>query len=230
MNCPNCFSILHSDENDSLSKNLRCPKCKISLIIKPHAFIDKILLYNPDSLDVRNEKNVMVITIRWARSYYHLFHALVFCSMSFWFVKDIITSDSFKISDNLIFISMPIFLSLICLFLIYYCLATFLNRTKVIIGPRTVEIKTSPLPWPFHDRRIPREEIRQLFIELYSAYKVNREHVFFHKIVAKTNSRELDLIKGIKTYEEAVNVELKIEEILGIKDQLVKDEYLKVNK
>lgn len=97
-------------------------------------------------------------------------------------------------------------------------LSSIINKTKILVSYDAIKVHTLPIPWPFRNRNIRRTRISQLYVLSYVPYRQNGRPIERFKVMAQVAGKDIDLIKGVASYEKAVTLELEIEKIMGIKD------------
>ena len=109
------------------------------------------------------------------------------------------------------------------LFLAYTALAGFLNSTVIRVGMGELEVKHGPLPW-FGSRRIETVAIAQLYSkELIRRSRGTTNSTHEVHIVTR-DGRQVKLLSGLESSEQALYLEQEIERYLGIQDQPVRGE------
>ncbi len=109
------------------------------------------------------------------------------------------------------------------LFLTYRALAGWLNRTYVRVGYGTVSVKTVPLPF-FHNRSLAAAEIKQLYSKKRIRTNKGRKSETFEVRAVTQQGKNVKLVGGLDSSEQALFLEEAIEKNLGIKDAPVKRE------
>lgn len=104
--------------------------------------------------------------------------------------------------------------------LLYYTLAAFLNTTTIEATRSHLLIEHAPLPIPFSPNRdIPAADIKQLYVEEYTASHTNGQPDIRFALLAKlANGKRIKLLKGLKEPEEGLYIEQQIERFLDLKD------------
>ena len=109
----------------------------------------------------------------------------------------------------------------------YYVAAGWLNRTHITADYQKISIRHGPLPW-FGNKNIEAWDLKQL----YAKEKISRSHgrhgsstrtSYAVRAVTKSG-RNIKLVGGLTTQEQAIFIEQKIEKYLGIKDASVPGE------
>ncbi len=106
----------------------------------------------------------------------------------------------------------PLFIAVgICI--TYYTLARWLNRTHVLVSPGKIAVRHKPIPW-YGNKEIPVVDIKQL----YSKEKVRRSskgaHITYEVHIITNSDRNIKLLRGLETREQARYLEQEIEKYL----------------
>jgi len=116
-----------------------------------------------------------------------------------------------------------LFLGGINLFLAYITLASFLNTTIITARHRYLTVVHTPLPW-FHPPPLRIADITQLFVRRVIQRSRYGLHKFYEVWAQLRQGREVKLMDGLKTPEQALFVEQQLEVFLGITDHPVPGE------
>ncbi len=161
------------------------------------------------------------ITRRWFSSK-HIF-MLFFC----------IAWDSFLVfwylmagrSGNLMMIIFPIAHVAVGVGLTYATLAGLLNKTHVRVTNQELSIKHGPVPWK-GNQVIPTRYLAQLYVQRkFGSSRQGGSTESFTLSALLRSGRKLTLVKGLEEADQALFMEQEIEELLGIIDVAVGDEY-----
>ena len=100
--------------------------------------------------------------------------------------------------------------------LTYYALTGWFNRTTISVGQGRISVRHRPLPWP-GNKEIDAADVKQLYAKEgsrpWSSTSVTYE------LRAVTNSgRNIKIVGGLETQEQAIFIEQKIEKYLRIED------------
>ncbi len=110
------------------------------------------------------------------------------------------------------------------LFVAYYALAGFMNVTVIRVGMGELDVKHGPLPW-FGNRRLETAAIAQLYCKEVTRYRRRGGPSSTHEVhVATRDGRQVKLLSGLESSDQALYLEQEIERSLGIKDQPVRGE------
>lgn len=101
------------------------------------------------------------------------------------------------------------------IFITWYAITRFTNRTKITVDRQKLQIDNGPIPWPFaKNKDIPAGSIKQLFVSK-SAVKVNKQNTY--NLMAKLDTGvEVDLIKVELDKQLLLDLERTIETYLDI--------------
>jgi hypothetical protein len=188
---------MNTNTNDSFSKPLRAPK--------------------PEGVDVQLDFDALNITYRWWSAKY--IFLLVFC----------IAWDSFLVfwysmatkGAPLIMILFPIGHVAVGIWLTYYTIAGFVNRTVINVNRQWLSVTHGPIPW-IGNKRIEIAQVMQLFAEEIRSHN-NRSGLSFSyqlNTLLRDNSK-LKLLAGLPSPDIALFVEQNVEDYLNIEDQPV---------
>ena len=108
----------------------------------------------------------------------------------------------------------------------YLALATYINKTMIIITPTTLEIKRGPIPTPFwSDQQLDSSRIKQLYVaeKIQSGGSLT---TYKYQLYAIINDRRETLLTEVPLTEwrQLLYLEQEIERYLGIKDRPVSEE------
>ena len=109
------------------------------------------------------------------------------------------------------------------LWLIYYVLAGFLNRTTISIDSSALIIRHKPIPYP-GNREIPSEQINQLFSKEKISQGKNSTSIAYELHAILRGQEKLKLLSGLDDADQALYLEQEIEKYLGIEDRVVRGE------
>ena len=124
-----------------------------------------------------------------------------------------------------------IFFWLICaaivIWLTYYLVAGWLNRTHILVGGGKITVRHRPIPW-VGNLELGVSNLKQL----YSTEKISRirssassyEVVTYEVHAVTPNGRDIMLVRDLETSAQALYIEQEIEKCLGIEDTPVHGE------
>jgi hypothetical protein len=126
---------------------------------------------------------------------------------------------------SVIILLFPVLHIMVGLWLLYYSLCGFVNKTIIRANQHELSVRHVPLPWN-GDKLIERACIQQLYI-LEQTKKHRGSIIYSYDVqVVIHNHRNISLIKGLDTPEEALFIEKKIEQFLRIEDRPVEGAYV----
>ena len=228
--CPQCHKALDvSEEVNFVTSLARCNDCNIVIDLgqnkKSSYLSEKLSFVDPSQFESKRVASGTQISFKWKKNWF-----LVLFSV-FWNVITFVVLESYTSSDELDFLMIPaIVLGIshptVGLITAYSALLSFINKTVILVNYNEVKVTSSPLPVPFQNKTIRRQDIVQLYVMIYVPYTVNGIPMVRHKVVAQTHRSTVDLIKGIGDYSRAISLELEIEKALAITDEIMPDEHI----
>lgn len=105
----------------------------------------------------------------------------------------------------------------------YYVIAGWFNRTHVQVSDGKIIIFHEPLPW-YGDMELYTNELKQLYTKKKIYGGEVGPYTLYEVHVLTTHGRDIKLLRGLETSEQARYIEQKIEKYLHIEDRPVKDE------
>lgn len=105
----------------------------------------------------------------------------------------------------------------------YYALAGWFNRTHILISSAAIEARSGPLPW-FGNKKIQSTDIKQLYAKENISESRRGTSVTYEVHVITNDGRNLKLLGGLDTSEQALYIEQQIEKYLGIENKPVRGE------
>lgn len=154
-------------------------------------------------------------------------HFLTFFSL-FWngivgvFVLTALFSGEFGI---LLFVSIHLTIGIV---LAYYTLSLYVNKNKIIVNSTGLHTEYGPLKFPFKKQySVLITNINQVYCRKYSMGTVNGAPQFGFKVMLlKKDAEEIEIMKGLSSYQAALYLEQQIESYLKIEDRAVTDEFV----
>jgi hypothetical protein len=176
----------------------------------------------PKGIAVEHQGYELAITRRWL-SVKHFF-LIFFCL--FW--------DGFLLVWYGIAISQRIwvmalfatFHASIGLFLTYYTLAGFRNRTLIRVSPSLLAVDHGPLPW-WGNTHVDAPSIAQVYCKEHIRRSRGTTSASFSVHAATNAGGEEKLVDDLESSDQALYLEQEIERFLGIKDVPVRGEMLR---
>ncbi|MDQ8193259.1 hypothetical protein QEH59_02405 [Coraliomargarita sp. SDUM461004] len=116
--------------------------------------------------------------------------------------------------------------AMVGIFLAYFCVASFVNKTDISIDPNYLKVRHYPLPWR-GAKKLRVHEIQQLYCKEHIHRSKNGMNISYHLLAITNNRREQKLLSGLQEASQAQFIEREIENILGLKDIPVAGEHRK---
>ena len=174
----------------------------------------------PKKLEINTFDGYMQITHIWhsVETYFTLLSAVIFNGI--WIINGysgmaLLESDKPLVLKLLLLIYIAIGLGLI-----YFTTARWLNKTQVYVSKNTLEVKHQPIPW-FGNKRLKTKDIKQIFVKEIIR-KSNRGGIGSKSINVEgltSENKTFKLVTGVHYHQNAVLIEKKIEEYLGIENE-----------
>lgn len=110
--------------------------------------------------------------------------------------------------------------------MLYFTLVIAFNKYKLVINDKYAETTCGPFPWK-GNFKVNRSRISQVYVEQYISFYKNDEPIyrFSVKAISLGGNVHSFVMKGLQFYEEALVIEKSLEELWGIEDRKVKEEY-----
>lgn len=106
---------------------------------------------------------------------------------------------------------------LIDVFLFYLLAAGWMNKTDIFVNKQLMEIKHSPVPW-MGNKKLDATTLTQFYVHKSVATNDGRTTVTYEVHYLQKGQQSAKLIAGLAEREQAVFIEQKIENYLGIID------------
>ena len=146
-----------------------------------------------------------------------LWWLIVFLSL----IEDINAGKFFESFIAFIFLILP---SLGWLLGPYYLLASYKNKTTIVLTNKTLSIKHVPIPW-LGNRNMPASNLVQLYVRQGKRTGTIFNPSYLYDLRAKLkNGREINLVGNLASKEVGHFLEQQIESYLGIVDQPIQGE------
>lgn len=126
---------------------------------------------------------------------------------------------------SVIILLFPIMHLLVGLWLMYYSLCGFFNKTIIKANHQEVSVRHLPLPWG-GEKVIHTSTISQLYIVEQTRKHRGSIIASYDIQVLLSNAHTISLVKGLDTREEALFLERTLERFLHIEDQPVEGAYI----
>ena len=101
----------------------------------------------------------------------------------------------------------------------YYALTGWFNRTHIMVSPELIGVRHRPLPWRGNiNVEVP--DLRQFYSKKKAHAKTTGVY-FTYEVWAVTNrDRNIRIVRGLHTQEQATYIEQQMGKYLGIQDVL----------
>ena len=183
----------------------------------------------PANIKIRRNFQRLQIIRRW----FHIKYIFLTLFVVFWDAFLInwyaMAFSSFSSSNHIdiAFLLFPLLHVAVGIGLSYYVLVGYLNKTTINIDFNAISIKHGPLP-VWDNKTVPSRQLKQLYSKKYRPLTNRRGYSYaVHAITsdATTGSwRNIKLLSGLDTSEQALFIEQEIEKFLKITDLPVKGE------
>lgn len=183
---------------------------------------DKKDITLPKGFEVNYFEEYMQITRVWhgVKTYFILLFALIFNGV--WINSgfvELLLSDRELLPK--LFFSIFFFLGL---GLLYFTVATWLNKTQIYVSKSNIEIKHQPMPW-LGNKKIKADNIEQLFVEEKYQGSSNDNPRYSYNVIGLTSEgTQFKLIAGCESRYHARFIEKTIENYLGIENVTIEGE------
>jgi len=108
--------------------------------------------------------------------------------------------------------------------LTYYVVAGWLNRTHILIGQGKIAVRHRPVPW-IGEKTLEAADLRQLYAKDKVSHSRNDTSVTYEVRAVTRSGRNIELVSGLESSEQAVYIEQEIEKYLNIEDIPIKGEF-----
>jgi hypothetical protein len=106
----------------------------------------------------------------------------------------------------------------------YYALAGWFNRTHILVSHGEIVVRIRPLPF-FGNKTLSAPDIKQLYAkEKISSSGEGGRRVTYEVHAITHSERNVKLVRGLNSREQALYIEQEIEKYLGIQDAPVRGE------
>ncbi len=180
----------------------------------------------PDNLSLHHERDAVIIRRRWFTPSAFLFVFIAF----FWNIFAILWLTSALMKGLPLMVIVGLIHAFIGLGLVYFCVASFLNKTDISVDADYLRLRHHPLPW-FGTREFRSYEINQLFCKKHVTRSKKRGSnkrsisvVTYRVYLILNNGLKRNLISGLKNKSQAHFIEREIESVLGLENQAVAGE------
>lgn len=107
--------------------------------------------------------------------------------------------------------------------LTYYVVAGWFNRTHIFVSHGKIAVHHRPILW-WGNKELESSNLKQLYVKEKISQSRNSTSVTYEVHAITHNGRNIKLVTGLETSEQALYIEQEIEKYLGIEDIPVKGE------
>jgi hypothetical protein len=189
---------------------------------RPHRTPGAAAVSQPKGIKVEDWAGNLLISRRWF-SLAFIFLAF-FCAawdgfLVFWYGLAFTEADT-----PWIMVVFPIGHLAVGVFLTYFTLCGLLNRTVIKVESGRLTIRHGPLPWP-GNRDVDTADLDQLYCRRVIRNTSNGSSETYQLHVLTKSGQQMKLVSGLDGPEQALFLEQRIEQYLGIENRPVAGEY-----
>jgi hypothetical protein len=178
----------------------------------------------PDS--IKSDKNFqqLRITRKWFGFKFILLTLFIIIWDAFlinWYVMAF--SSSFQGTFNYIIFLFPLLHVSFGLGMTYYVVAGYINKTMIYVDFNSITIRHGPVPF-WGNKRVSSKTVTQLYCKRDEYFGSYRGYGTFAVRAITNEQRNIKLLTGLDTSEQALFIEQEIEKFLNIEDKPVKGE------
>lgn len=205
--CASCSAVFRFDEQ--LGEAVAAPRNQLDVPM-------------PKGFAVENQGYELSIVRRWLSAKY--FFLIFFCL--FW-DGFLLVWYGIAIAGRIWIMALfATFHAAIGLFLTYYTLAGFLNRTIVRVSPSLLAVNHGPLPW-WGNKQLDTGGIAQVYCKEHIRRSRGTTSASFSVHAALHAGGEAKLVDDLDNADQALYLEQEVERFLGIKDVPVRGEMVR---
>lgn len=175
----------------------------------------------PDKLSLENHGDYIEIVRRWFGLkivFLSIFAVLWDAFLLFWY--SVVLSNA---NVPVMMLLIPLVHVAVGVAISYSALAGWLNRTHVLVSHEDLAIRHEPIPW-LGGQALKSREIQQLYSKEVVSYSRNGRSVSYQLHAITLDGRNIRLVSGLESSEQALYMEQQIEKYLRIADRPVKGE------
>lgn len=234
LDCPSCHSFISANQINLDQKTAACGHCKHTFDFEsklkkdPHRRPE---IFIPDGVEMLKISSLLDIEVDWYKSAPKKRVGSIVGSSFLWNIFLIPVFFFFLLSGDFIFLFFFVGHLITGLGLLWYLLALFLNKTRIEVNQKGINIKHSPIP-TFRNRSfyIPITKIKQLYVTRYTEKikgKKTKGMQAYALSAVLHNGKVIELLKGMDRKTQ-LYIEQEIEQYLGIEDQPIQGETLRL--
>ena len=227
LNCKNCGAKIEAEHVNLDRLIAKCSACdavfsfadEFEYAPTPEKAYKKFNVQQPKGMHLEHTGFDLKITRRWftPMAIFLTFFAVFWNGfIVFWNYQALSMGAWFMSLFSLIHVGVGVFL-------IYWVLTSYLNRTEIIANMEEVSIQHKPLPWP-GNKTLYASNIDQLYCKR-KILRGNKSTTVTYEVyaVSDANTSQI-LVKGLPESEQALFIEQELERYLGIRDRPMKGE------
>lgn len=221
--CPTCGSAIPAADMNLESMVAKCAACnavfRFDGELAPAAPREELPVPLPNGVVMEQNGSELQITRRWlsAKFFFLVFFCLVWDGfLVVWFGIALAS----KIWMMAAFATGH---ALIGLFLSYYTVAGFLNRTRIGVSHAQIAVRHGPLPW-WGNKRLETSDVAQLYCKETITRSRGTTNASFSLHAMLRSGGEQKLLADLDNSEQALYFEQEIERYLGITNVPVRGE------
>lgn len=218
--CPSCSASLPASAVSEQLQAARCPGCRALVDLGSSRVVPARPLNVPTPERWQVEATPGSLQVRWRWMSPAVFFLVPFTL--FWnglMLNAAAAAGGFAQPERLL-IGLAVPHVWVGVGLAYYCLALFVNSTRVHLAEGTLQVQHGPLPW-WGQRAIPAREVGQLFV---LEKRGSKGSVSYELCGMLRDGKKLSLVSGLKQEAEARFLEVRLEQLLNLTDQHVAGE------
>ncbi len=231
VHCPRCQAKVLADDLDLSSLLAKCRGCHSVFSFRDQLGADDPALAAaapakprpplPERFVLEEQGSDFVVHWRWWRP--ALIGLIVFACfwdgfLLFWY------GIAFSTDSPLIMKVFPLLHVAVGVGITWYLVASICNRTHVSVVGGKLSVAHSPVPW-FGNREIAPGGLKQLYVSERTGRTNNRVTYSYDVMAVLDGGKEVALLRGFDSPDQALWLERRIEEGLGIADRKMGNEY-----
>jgi hypothetical protein len=215
--CSNCGAVLEAEP--SADGMVRCGYCGGMTRLAPPAPL-RPLPTASRRVQVLDTGTELTLRYRWFTpvALFLVFFCIAWDSfLIFWYAM------AFGGGAPCIFIIFPIAHVAVGVGLSYFTLALLLNSTEVRLTRYELSIRHGPLPWR-GNQTLAADDIRQLYCKRQIRHGKNGVSITYDVHALLKDGQGIKLLSGLNDEQQALFIEKRLEQWMGIRDQAVEGE------
>ena len=219
LECPYCKTPINPAEDiNPIRKMAKCSNCGVQFQLDQIAQkkYRKRELLDTSKVAITKEDGNLTIEFPWKSSPFLIIFATIWNVVMVIMIAAMMTS-----GFNILMLTHPT----VGVVVGYLAVCGIWNKTKISLTTDLIEISCGPFPWPNVKKTIRRDLIEQLYVQLYLSHRKNGAPIHKYKLVVQTTNNTFCLADGIAEYEQAISIEVALEDAMGIQDLSMPDEH-----